>query len=230
MTRNRRSTGAWLLIAAGIIYAAGTAAASQQKVNPDKLVTQAQAAFRHIESDKNMSWFREHLKDAKALVIIPHMVKAGFIVGGSEGNGVVLIHDAKTGKWSYPAFLTMGNASLGLQAGVEVAEVVLMVMTQKGVSRFLSNSFKLGVDASVAAGPVGAGGTANVTADVYAFSHGKGLYGGVSLKGGGLKPHERLNRAYYGKPVTVRDILTLHKVVNHQADALIKAITSATAR
>ena len=111
---------------------------------------------------------------------------AGFIFGGAGGNGTLLVRD-NPGNWSYPAFYTVSSGSVGLQAGAEVAEVILMIRSQRGADAMLSNSFKVGTDASVAAGPVGAGAQVQ-TSDILAFSRSKGLYGGVNLDGSVISP------------------------------------------
>ena len=103
-------------------------------------------------------------------------MRAGFIFGGAGGNGALLVRD-NPGTWSYPAFYTVASGSVGLQAGAEVAEVILMIRSQRGADAMLSNSFKVGTDASVAAGPVGAGAQVQ-TSDILAFSRSKGALWG----------------------------------------------------
>ena len=129
-----------------------------------------------------MTWFRNNISRAKAIIIFPRVIRAGFIFGGSGRSGTMLHHDEKTGEWSYPAFFTIGSGSFGFWAGVNAAEVVLMVMTQRGVDSLLSARFRLGANASIAAGPVGAGASA-ATADVLSFSRSRGLSGGLSVEG-----------------------------------------------
>ena len=99
--------------------------------------------------------------------------RAGFIFGGAGGNGTLLVRD-NPGNWSYPAFYTVASGSVGLQAGAEVAEVILMIRSQRGADAMLTNSFKLGADASVAVGPVGTGAQVQ-TSDILAFSRSRGL-------------------------------------------------------
>src|SRR6185503_9148310 len=94
------------------------------------------------------------------MLILPQMVRAAFIVGGSGGSGVLIARDEKAGKWKGPAFYTLGGASFGFQAGADAAEVVILAMTERGVTKLLSPQVKLGADVSVAAGPVGGGASA----------------------------------------------------------------------
>ena len=115
------------------------------------------------------------------MLIAPQIVKAGFIFGGSGGRAVLVARDGRT--WAGPAFYDLATASVGFQAGVEVSEVVIVVMTDKGLNSLLASSFKIGGDASIAAGPVGAGAKSTVTADLISFSRAKGVYGGLNLDG-----------------------------------------------
>lgn len=199
-------------------------AAEQQDI-----VDRARAAFLDFVADPNMGWFRDNVGDARGIFIVPNLVKAGFIFGGSGGSGVFLARDAQTGTWSYPAFYTMGSASFGLQAGAEVAQVVLLVMTDAGMDSFLSRSFKLGADASVAAGPVGAG-AAVATADILSFSRAQGVFGGLTVSGAVIEPREDWDTAYYGRPVRSVDILVQRTVTNPLADPLRTAVASAARR
>ena len=107
-------------------------------------------------------------------MIYPQVLKAGFVLGGSGGTGVLLRRDERTGNWSNPGFYTMGAVSFGLQIGGESAEVILLVMTQKGMDSLLTSKFKLGGDVSVAAGPVGAGAKSDITADFISFARVEG--------------------------------------------------------
>lgn len=160
------------------------------------------------------------------------MLKGAFFLGASGGSGVFIAKDPKTGKFSYPAFYTLGEASFGLQIGGESAEIVMIVFTEKGVSALLSSSVKLGADVSVAIGPVGAGidaSTANLSADIVSFSRTKGLYGGLSLEGAFVKTRSDWNKAYYGTEVTPMDIIIKNKVKNIHANPLIEVAQKITA-
>ena len=150
------------------------------------LVEKARVTFMNFMADENMSWLHDNLKNARGVLIIPELMKAGFVLGGSGGSGVLLVRDPKTGQWNGPAFYTIGEASFGLQIGGEAAEVVLVAMTERGVTALLSHSVKLGGDVGVAAGPGGVGvdaSTANLRADIIGYSLSKGRYGGVSIEG-----------------------------------------------
>src|SRR5579862_828230 len=170
-----------LIAAAMALFAlAGPASAAS---DPEQLVKKAETAFQDFQNDPQMDWMRDHLRDAKAVIIAPEMRKAAFVVGGSGGRAVLFARDQATGNWSGPAFYTIANASLGLQAGIEKSEVVMLVMTDNGLTSLLKTQMKLGGDVSIAVGPVGSGAERSITTDVVTFSRSKGIYGGINLDG-----------------------------------------------
>jgi lipid-binding SYLF domain-containing protein len=161
-------------------------------------------------------------------MISPEILKAGFIFGGSGGRGVVLARDPKSGKWLGPAFYNLGTASVGFQAGIQVSEGLTLAMTDKGFNSLLATSFKMGGDASVAAGPVGAGAKSDIVADLVTFSRAKGVYGGVNFDGTVVTAADDWNASFYGKKVLPPDILVRGSVHNKAADKLVAAVTAAT--
>jgi SH3 domain-containing YSC84-like protein 1 len=197
------------------------------KEDAQGIVDNARVTFGGFLRDDNYKWMRDHIKDAKGVLIYPQVLKAGFIWGGSGGTGVLLLRDGKTGEWSNPAFYTMGSVTFGLQIGGESAEVVLLVMSQKGVDSLLTSKIKLGGDASVALGPVGGGAKSDVTTDFLSFSKSKGLYAGMNLEGSYIDVRESLNKEYYGKEVTPVDIVVKQSVGNKGADRLREELRKA---
>jgi lipid-binding SYLF domain-containing protein len=199
---------------------------------PDQqaLVEKAQFTLESFMADESMSWFHEHVKDARGMVIVPQLIKGAFFIGGSGGSGVLIAHDEKTDEWSYPAFVTLGGASFGFQFGGQASEVILLVMTQKGIDSMISTTVKLGADASVAVGPIGRGiegSTApNLSADLLSFSRAQGLFGGVSVEGAAVAARDAWNTAYYGNPTKAVDILVRRDVSNPHADNLRKVVTT----
>ena len=183
-----------------------------------KTVAEARTTLANFLSDPDMKWVRSHFPQAKAVMIVPVQGKGGFIFAGSGGVGVLLVKDAK-GNWSQPAFYKLAAVSVGLQAGGEKSEVLFFIQSRKGVDSFLSKSFKLGAEASVAAGPVGQGAKAS-SADVLSFSRSKGAFAGASFDGTSIKPAEDLNKAFYNKPASPVDILVRGTVENEGAKAL----------
>jgi lipid-binding SYLF domain-containing protein len=155
------------------------------------------------------------------------MFKAGFIIGGQFGNAVILAR-ADNGTWSPVGFLKMGAGSVGLQIGASVSKVVLVVMTEGGLNAILANKVTLGGEASVAAGPIGAGVAAQTTtdvgADVYSYTKAQGLFVGASFEGAVIEPDGQRNQIYYGRAVGLRDILINRVVDNAGANALRAAL------
>jgi lipid-binding SYLF domain-containing protein len=205
-------------VTASFVLAACSSTPPDSSGDPAALVNDADATLSNFLRDPEMTWFRNNLPSSRGVLIVPTFLRAGFIFGGAGGNGVLLVRD-KPGNWSYPAFYTVATGSVGLQAGADVAEVILMIRSQRGADAMLSNSFKLGADASVAAGPVGAGAQVQ-TSDVLAFSRSKGLYAGINLDGSVISTRDAWNATYYGQQVRPTDILVSRTVSNAQADPL----------
>ena len=206
-----------------VAVAALTPAAYAQS-EQQQLVGKAETTFSNFVRDPDMTWFQQNVGRAKAVLIAPEIVKAGFIFGGSGGRALLVAKDAKSGKWVGPAFYTMATASVGFQAGVAVSETITLVMTDKGMNSLLSSSFKMGGDASVAAGPVGAGAKSDIVADLIAFSRSKGVYGGLNLDGTVVSVANEWNDAYYGRKVLPPDILVRMDVQAKGAEKLLGEI------
>jgi SH3 domain-containing YSC84-like protein 1 len=147
--------------------------------------------------------------NARCVAVIPDLKKAALIFGGEYGKGVMSCRSA--GGWSAPVFLELAKGSWGFQAGAEEVDVVLLVMNETGVQKLMKNKVTLGADASVAAGPVGRQGNlstdATLTAEILAYSRAKGLFAGINLSGGVLRPDEQANRDVYGASATASTIL-----------------------
>ena len=210
------------------LFAALLASHAFAQADQRSLVTAATVTFANFRDDPGMSWLQHNLRRAKGVMIAPGITKAGFILGGSGGRAIALARDPKSGKWAGPAFYTLATASVGFQAGVAVTEMVTLVMTEKGLNSLLSDSFKLGGDATVAAGPVGAGAQADLVADLISFSRATGVYGGVNFDGTVVALADQWNEIYYGKPVTAVDILVRMNAHNPQATELLNLLTAAT--
>jgi lipid-binding SYLF domain-containing protein len=211
------------MIAATALGFAATAA--QAQTEQQKLVDQSDATLNNFMRDPEMKWLQQNIGRAKAVMIAPEIVKAGFIVGGSGGRAIVV---AKAGqKWVGPSFYTMATASVGFQAGVAVSEMVTLVMTEKGFNSLLAANFKMGGDASVAAGPVGAGAKSDIAADLITFTRAKGVYGGLNLDGTLVNLSDEWNKIFYGKAVLPPDILIKADVHNKGADKLLANVAKA---
>ena len=140
------------------------------------------------------------LSSAYAVAVIPNSIKAGFIIGGSFGRGILVVRQADGG-WSNPTFVSMGGGSLGWQVGAQSSDLVIVFKNRKGVDNIANGKIKLGADASIAAGPVGrytsAATDGRLRAEIYSYSRNRGLFAGVSLEGAWMRMDNRANFAYY---------------------------------
>lgn len=207
-----------LVLAAFVMLAPASA-----QTNPQKLVTDAQATLANFMRDPDQTWVHQNIGRAKALLIVPQIVKAGFIFGGSGGQGVLVARNGKS--WVGPAFYDLATASVGFQAGVEVSEALIVVMTDKGLNSLMATTFKVGGDASIAAGPVGAGAKSTVTADLVSFTRSKGIYGGLNLDGTVVHANTDWNSQFYGaNNVLPPDILIRKTYKSAKAAPLLAAV------
>src|SRR5512141_1932530 len=152
----------------------------------------------------------EILGSAECVAVVPSMLKGGFIVGGSYGKGLASCKTANG--WSAPAFFRVEGGSFGLQIGGQAVDLVMVIMNERGMRALLSSKFKLGADASVAAGPVGrhAEGATDLKmrAQVLTYSRARGVFAGISLNGAVIKQDRDDTRAFYGHMVPYRTLLT----------------------
>ena len=223
-TRNTRFAGSLVAL---LLFAASSTALAQSE--QQKLVNDADATLSRFLKDPDMTWLQQNIHRAKAIMIAPEVAKAGFIFGGSGGRALTVAQGGK--KWVGPAFYTMATASVGFQAGISVSEVVTLVMSEKGLNSLLAPSVKLGGDASVAAGPIGAGAKSDIVADFITFSRAKGIYGGLNLDGTVLAISNEWNEAYYGKKgVLPPDILVRMNTRSKGADKLLADVSRAAGK
>ena len=206
--------------AAVLALACLCAAPALAQSDQDKLVADARTTLSNFMRDPDQTWIHDNIGRAKALLISPQIVKAGFIFGGSGGRAVLITKGG--GKWYGPAFYNLATASVGFQAGLEVSEAIIVVMTDKGLNSLMASTFKIGGDASIAAGPVGAGAKSTVNADLVSFTRSKGVYGGLNLDGTVVNTNIDWNDAYYGKKnVLPPDILMRHTAQSSKAAGLL---------
>ena len=209
-----------LLVPASIKSALATSAA-------EELVEESRFSIERMLADPDLPKLREWIGKARGVLIIPELVKGGFILGAEGGSGVLMVRGAD-GTWSSPAFYTLVAGSFGFQAGGQVSEVVFTLMTEGAVEALLSDEIKLGVDASVAVGPLGMGievsTTTNLDADIYAVSKSVGLFGGGSLEGAKLISRGAWNAEYYGAAATPRAVVIERSFFNPQAEKLRNAV------
>jgi lipid-binding SYLF domain-containing protein len=169
------------------------------------------------------------LSSAKCVAVVPSLLKGGFVVGGAHGRGMATCRTA-TG-WSAPAPLTTTGGSIGLQIGGQAVDLVMVIMNDRGMQALLSSKFKLGADASVAAGPVGRhteGSTDwKLRAEVLTYSRARGLFAGISFNGAVIKQDEDATREVYGRMVDFKTILTGSVATPQSAEAFIAAVRQA---
>ena len=156
------------------------------------------------------------ISQAKAILIFPTLVKVGFLVGGRHGDGVASMRAKKTGKFGPPTFLTQSGLSFGFQIGAEAVDLILLVMTERGLEGLLKDQLTLGADAAISAGPVGRHAEAatdiGMQGEIYSYSRSKGAFAGISLKGTVITTDEDANRVYYDRTLRAKDILMRGKV------------------
>jgi lipid-binding SYLF domain-containing protein len=150
------------------------------------------------------------LQRAEAIVVIPEMIRGGFVIGAKHGRGIVSVRDHAREVWSPPAFVAMTGGSVGWQIGAQSVDLVLLVMNRRGVDQLLSDRFTVGGELSVVAGPVGR--TANAATDVglesqiLAYSRARGLFAGATLEGVAIRADDDANEDFYGRRMTLRQI------------------------
>lgn len=150
------------------------------------------------------------LNNAEGIAIIPGVIKAGFIVGGRHGKGILVVHN-KNGEWSNPTFVSFTGGSIGWQIGAQSADIILVFRTKRSVDNLMKGKFTLGVDASIAVGPVGrqveAGTDIELKAEIVSYSRSRGLFAGFSVEGASLQIDDEANWAFYNRGgVSTRDI------------------------
>src|SRR3979490_451057 len=167
-------------------------------------VKAASTVLEEIESAPDQGIPAEVLGSAECVAVVPTMLKGGFIVGARFGRGVASCRTPKG--WSAPAFFTVKGGSIGLQIGAQAVDLVMLIMNKDGMHKLLSSQFKLGADASVAAGPVGRHAAADtdwkMRAQVLSYSRAPGLFAGVELNGAVIKQDKDSTREFYGHMVT----------------------------
>ncbi len=195
---------------------------------PQDVVDDATRALQELSAEPDQAWFRGHLRQSKAIVILPSLKKASFLVGGSGGYGLVMARSARG--WSHPAFVTLASLTVGLQAGAEAKQVAFLVMTEHGARALLKDKFQLGGEVTVATGPSGEGEEAP-SADLLVFSRTRGASAGPAIEGATIAARDGWNEQYYGKEgVRPADILESRTEANPGAEKLRRTIAGIEGR
>jgi SH3 domain-containing YSC84-like protein 1 len=171
----------------------------------------------------------EVLNGAKCILVVPNLIKGGFIFGGKHGRGVASCRTAQG--WSAPAFVSVGGGSWGLQIGVEDVDLVMLVMNDRGLQHLLSSKFELTGEGSVAAGPVGrhasAGTDWKMTTEVLTYSRSHGVFAGLTLEGAVVEQDDDSTRAIYGRRLGFRFILSGKAATPRSGEAFVRAVSEA---
>ena len=175
-----------------------------------RLVDKARITVNEFRADKLYGNAPDLFRRARAVMLVPELVKAGFFFGGEGGNAVLMAR-LPNGSWSYPAFYSIGSFSFGLQIGIEAASVVLIVMTERALQAWMADQFTLGAKASLAIVTIGSNVSASTTtaidgADLIAWSKASGAYAGLTLEGALIQQRFSYNEAYYGRPASGQEI------------------------
>ena len=168
----------------------------------------------------------EVLGSAKCIVVVPHLVKGGFIIGGEHGRGIATCRTAEG--WSAPAFVSLGGGSWGLQIGVEGVDLVMLVMNDHGFQHLLSSKFQIGGDASASAGPVGRHASADtdwkMNSEILTYSRSKGIFAGITLDGAVVEQDTDSTRAIYGRERSFHAILSGRVAAPRSTLGFLKAV------
>lgn len=214
----KKSQTSSVILAAVVLALLSGHSAFAQTSREDMVVTQSIEVLNEIMAIPAKGIPHSLLEKAEGVVIIPNMIKGGFVVGVRHGRGVVLVRNENRG-WQPPQFVTMTGGSVGWQAGIQATDVVLVFQTKKSIQGLLTGKFTIGVDASAAAGPVGrqasAGTDLSLQSEIYSYSRSRGLFVGAAVDGSSLQIDTLANRNYYastgltptGQPATNTPVL-----------------------
>lgn len=216
-----------LMTAAVLIAASAATAGADISSREAKRIEEAAAVLKEIHAVPEKDIPRELWNRAECVVVIPSLKKAAFVFGGEYGKGLMSCRHA--GAWSAPIFLQLGKGSWGLQIGAQSIDLVLLVMNERGMSKLLQDKVTLGAEASVAAGPVGrdarAATDAQLKAEILSYSRTQGLFAGINISGGVVKPDLDDNHDLYGRDVIPHDVLTGSAAPPAAAQPFMAALT-----
>jgi len=194
-----------------------------------RLVEESGKVLGEIQQMPDQSIQEDLMKSSSAIAIFPSTISAGFGIGGKYGQGIIMVRDAKGGKWSPPAIFTLVGGSIGWQIGGQATDFVLLVMNERSIDGILQGKFKLGADAAVSAGPVGRAAEASTDVQlkggILSYSRSRGLFAGVKLEGAVLAQHWDGNKELYGKSLSAREIILENKAtMPKSADKVLKVL------
>jgi len=213
----------FLLVTSLVCFVTLTAFASSDREDDVNRTQKAAQVFQEIMNTPDQGIPQDLLESAKCIAIIPGDVKFAFIFGGSYGRGIATCRTEQG--WSAPMFVAIDGGSIGYQIGGSSTDLVMLFMNDHALKSLMSDKFKLGADASVAAGPVGrnaaAGTDLKLTAEILSYSRSKGVFAGVSLDGAVMQADKSGDRAMYGDDVDRHEILSGKVPVPESARTLL---------
>jgi lipid-binding SYLF domain-containing protein len=225
-----KNKGLALCLGAGLLAAAPALRAQdkEQRENNDRLAASV-AVFHEIMATPDRGIPHDLFDRAQCVVIVPGVKKGAFIVGAEYGKGYFTCRRHSGHGWTAPGAVIVEGGSFGFQIGGEETDVVMLVMNDEGERRLLSSQFKLGGDASVAAGPVGRNASADTDlymgAEILSWSRSRGVFAGVSLAGATVRQDLKENNALYGRMITNKEVIEGQSSVPAQAEPLVQTLT-----
>jgi len=209
-----------VVVVVGLLGWGGSTARADDFATQQKLIDESRLVVEQLKVDPKLGARAGALvRKSRAVLAVPELVKAGLIVGGMGGAGVLLARDSKN-KWSYPCFYDMGGGSFGLQIGGQVSKVLLIVMNEPALERLLKGKVEFGAGADATVANLEADVEANPNVDIYSVVESEGLFAGATVEGASTSPSKNRNKAYYGRDVSAGDIVLRGVVKNAGTDAL----------
>ena len=210
MIKILRSRTLIFILAAAVIAATGLTAYAEEKAHERRIRLSAELV-RDMAAQDDAASMADVIKSGKGVAIFPAVTKAGLMIGGQVGEGLVLLRNPN-GTWNGPSFMGLSGASIGIQIGAQSVGLVLVITNEQGLRAFTGgNSFKLGADVAIAAGPVGrdtsAATDSRAKASIYSYSMSKGLFAGMTFEGSVLNQNRDANRAYWGRDMSAQAAL-----------------------
>jgi len=215
-------------VLAAAVGLSGVGLGADASTKEAKRIAEAAAVLKEIHAVPDKDIPQELWNKAECVVVVPSMKKAAFVFGGEYGKG--LMSCRSNTQWSAPVFMEIGKGSWGLQIGAEAIDLVLLVMNDRGMSKLMQDKVTLGAEESIAGGPVGrdarAATDAQLKAEILSYSRAQGLFAGINLSGGVVKPDSDDNQDLYGHPIAPREVLSGTVQTPAAADPFIAALSS----
>ena len=195
-----------------------------------RLVDESGKVLSEVQQMPDQGIPEDLLDKCQAVAVFPSTISAGLVIGGQYGQGIIMVREENSGKWSTPAIFTIAGGSFGWQIGGQATDIVLLIMNRRSIDGILQGKFKLGADASVAAGPVGRSAEASTDVQlkggILSYSRSRGLFIGIKLEGAVIAQHWDGDEELYGKPLSAREILLENKArMPQSADRILKLLS-----